>query len=145
MVLHQTIPIGLSNGNVYFQNFDSRIDNLSHNSYQVQLTHGAGPCHVNLDEENGILHVANYNGGSYIAFSINKTNGSIKERMFFENFMILSSQLYSNLFIILSPTTPTNTLKFYLCCTVVTKLAERAPNFIIHTTSVSCHAKKARM
>lgn len=47
---------------------------------------GATPVHVNLDEKNGILHVANYKGGSYAAFSINKTNGAILERIFFENF-----------------------------------------------------------
>ena len=55
-------------------------------SNQVKLTNGAGPCHVNLDEKNGILHVANYNGGSYAAFSINKSNGAIQERIFFESF-----------------------------------------------------------
>ena len=55
-------------------------------SNQVKLTNGSGPCHVNLDEENGILHVANYNGGSYAAFSINKSNGAIQERIFFESF-----------------------------------------------------------
>ena len=41
---------------------------------------------MNLDEENGILHVANYNGGSYAAFSIDKSNGAIQERIFFESF-----------------------------------------------------------
>ena len=50
------------------------------------MTNGAGPCHVNLDEENGILHVANYNGGSYAAFSINKADGAIQKRIFFENY-----------------------------------------------------------
>ena len=50
------------------------------------LTDGAAPCHVNLDEENGILHVANYNGGSYIAYSVNKDNGAIVEKIYFENY-----------------------------------------------------------
>ena len=41
---------------------------------------------MNLDEKNGILHVANYNGGSYIAFSIDKNNGAIKDQIYFENY-----------------------------------------------------------
>ena len=50
------------------------------------LTNGAGPCHVNLDEKNGILHVANYNGGSYAAFSGDENSGAIQKQIYFENY-----------------------------------------------------------
>ena len=39
-----------------------------------------------LDEDNGILHVANYNGGSYTAFSVDKSTGAILEEIFFEDY-----------------------------------------------------------
>ena len=48
------------------------------------LTKGASPCHISLDEQNGILHVANYGGGSYSAFSVDKSTGVILEEIFFE-------------------------------------------------------------
>jgi 6-phosphogluconolactonase len=41
---------------------------------------------VILDEEHGILHVANYGGGSYVAYSVDKTNGEILEEIFFEDY-----------------------------------------------------------
>lgn len=39
-----------------------------------------------MDEENGILHVANYGGGSYTAYSIDKSTGAILEEIFFEDY-----------------------------------------------------------
>ena len=53
---------------------------------QVFLTKGESPCHVVLDEDNGILHVANYKGGSYTAFSVDNTTGEIMEQIFFEDY-----------------------------------------------------------
>ena len=50
------------------------------------LTKGESPCHVTLDEDNGILHVANYKGGSYTAFSVDNTTGEIMEEIFFEDY-----------------------------------------------------------
>ena len=50
------------------------------------MTNGENPCHVNLDEKHGILHVANYGGGSYTAYSIDKHNGTILEEIFFEEY-----------------------------------------------------------
>ena len=39
-----------------------------------------------MDETHGLLHVANYNGGSYTAFSIDKNNGKILEKVFLESY-----------------------------------------------------------
>ena len=39
-----------------------------------------------LDEDNGILHVANYGGGSYVAYAIDKNTGQILEQIFFEDY-----------------------------------------------------------
>ena len=39
-----------------------------------------------LDENNGILHVANYGGGSYSAYSVDKSTGQILEEIFFEDY-----------------------------------------------------------
>ena len=50
------------------------------------LTHGGSPCHLSLDEVNGILHVANYGGGSYIAYLVDKNNGIIMEELYFEDY-----------------------------------------------------------
>jgi len=53
---------------------------------EVFVTNGQGPCHVVLDENNGILHVANYGGGSYSAYSVDKSTGQILEEIFFEDY-----------------------------------------------------------
>ena len=50
------------------------------------LTHGGSPCHLSLDEYNGILHVANYGGGSYIAYLVDKNNGVIMDELYFEDY-----------------------------------------------------------
>ena len=39
-----------------------------------------------LDENNGVLHVANYGGGSYTAYSVDKSTGQILEEIFFEDY-----------------------------------------------------------
>ena len=39
-----------------------------------------------LDEEYGILHVVNYGGGSYVAYSVDTTNGEILEEIYFEDY-----------------------------------------------------------
>lgn len=37
---------------------------------------GADPTHLNYDKENALLYISNYNGGNFVAYSIN-ADGSI--------------------------------------------------------------------
>ena len=49
---------------------------------------GTAPAHVHLDISKHLLHVTNYafESGSYAAYALNKRNGAILRKIYFDNF-----------------------------------------------------------
>lgn len=61
------------------------INNSSFTSLNYCFTYGKSPCHLTIDSYRNILYVANYEDGSFSAFSI-CSNGKIGDKVYFEEF-----------------------------------------------------------
>jgi len=70
------------------------------------ISYGESPCFLIMDPTREILYVANYTGGSFVAFKINE-DGSIAEKLYFQKFGAKSkihhiqfSKDYNSIFIV---------------------------------------------